>query len=376
MDEPVLVTGSTGFLGGFIAAELVRRGVRTILAARPSGGRSPGERVSRLFRFLGAAPETEPVILPMDLLEPGLGLSSAERELLAGVPSVIHCAADTSFALRREAQVRATNLDGLENLFSSIPGCRRFCQMSTAYSAGTLPGRIMEEPLDPPGFNNPYEESKNLAEKLAAEICEARGTELVILRPSITCGHSVTGRNLRFNALYYPVRTLILLRDSMRRDILQKGGRRADAMGVSMDPLGRVELPVNLPGGGALNLINIDYLVEAALAVFQSGGTGVFHLVNPRPSSVEEVTDYLFRFYGISGIGVSGELRRGPLQALVNRYMEVYYPYFQDPRVFDCTAAEKHLAGTGISCPVFTGEVFRRCIDFALGCGWGEDLVI
>ena len=84
----------------------------------------------------------------------------------------------------------------------------------------------------------------------------------------------------------------------------------------------------------------------------------------------------LFRSYGISGIGVSGELRRGPLQALVNRYMEVYYPYFQDPRVFDCTAAEKLLAGIGISCPVFTGEVFRRCIDFALGCGWGEDLVI
>ena len=105
MDEPVLVTGSTGFLGGFIAAELVRRGVRTVLAARPSGGRSPGERVSRLFRFLGAAPETEPVILPMDLLEPGLGLSSSERELLAGVPSVIHCAADTSFALRKEAQL-------------------------------------------------------------------------------------------------------------------------------------------------------------------------------------------------------------------------------------------------------------------------------
>ena len=376
MDQPVLVTGATGFLGGFIAAELARRGVPAVLAARAAGGRSPGERVSRLFRFLDTAPGKEPVILPLDLLAPDLGLSSGERGLLAGVPSVIHCAADTSFALRRGEQVRATNLDGLENLFSCIPGCRRFCLMSTAYAAGTLTGTILEEPLDPPGFNNPYEESKNLAEKLAADICEARGTELVILRPSITCGHSVTGRSLRFNALYYPVRTFILLRDSMRRDIIENDSARAKAMGVSIDPLDRVELPVNLPGEGALNLINIDYLVEAALGIFHSGGTGIFHLVNPRPSSVEEVTEYLSQYYGISGIGISGDLRRGPLQALVNRYMDVYYPYFQDPRVFDSTRTESLLAGSDIRCPEFTGGIFRRCIDFALGCGWGEEAVI
>ncbi|HRW78449.1 MAG TPA: SDR family oxidoreductase, partial [Candidatus Sabulitectum sp.] len=93
MDQPVLVTGATGFLGGFIAAELARRGVPAVLAARAAGGRSPGERVSRLFRFLDTAPGKEPVILPLDLLAPDLGLSSGERGLLAGVPSVIHCAA-------------------------------------------------------------------------------------------------------------------------------------------------------------------------------------------------------------------------------------------------------------------------------------------
>ncbi|HPF33022.1 MAG TPA: SDR family oxidoreductase [Candidatus Sabulitectum sp.] len=376
MDQPVLVTGATGFLGGFIAAELARRGVPAVLAARAAGGRSPGERVSRLFRFLDTAPGKEPVILPLDLLAPDLGLSSGERGLLAGVPSVIHCAADTSFALRRGEQVRATNLDGLENLFSCIPGCRRFCLMSTAYAAGTLTGTILEEPLDPPGFNNPYEESKNLAEKLAADICEARGTELVILRPSITCGHSVTGRSLRFNALYYPVRTFMLLRDSMRRDILEKGGGRAEAMGVSIDPSGGVNLPVNLPGGGSLNLISIDYLVAATVEILRSRGTGVFHLVNPLPSSVEEVTGHLSRYYGISGIRVSRERGRGPLQTLVDRYMEVYYPYFCDSRVFDSTRTAAQLSESAIRCPEFSSDVFRSCMDFAMACGWGEEVVI
>ncbi|HRW78142.1 MAG TPA: hypothetical protein P5207_05685, partial [Candidatus Sabulitectum sp.] len=137
-----------------------------------------------------------------------------------------------------------------------------------------------------------------------------------------------------------------------------------------------VNLPVNLPGGGSLNLISIDYLVAATVEILRSRGTGVFHLVNPLPSSVEEVTGHLSRYYGISGIRVSRERGRGPLQTLVDRYMEVYYPYFCDSRVFDSTRTAAQLSESAIRCPEFSSDVFRSCMDFAMACGWGEEVVI
>jgi len=373
-EGPILVTGATGFIGGFITAELLRRGIRVIAPVRPKGGRPPRDRASALLSFFGLPPDS-----PLEAVEgwverPGMGLARAEaRRIRNEVDSVMHCAADTSFAARKSGRVNRVNVRGLENVFHSVGGCRRFWHMSTAYSVGSRPGAYAEELRPTREFNNQYERSKHLAERRITELCRETDTRLMILRPSVVYGDSGTGASLSFNALYYAVRTLLFIRDTMLRDIRERGGGRARRLGVSVDDDGGTRMPVSLPGGGGINVIPVDYLVGAVMALAEADGEGIYHIVSHRPSSVSELVGYIESCFGISGIEVSKDYPRsdGGLQAMVNGYMDLYYPYFCDRRTFDDTRAGSVLDPAGITCPELSLSVFRRCMEYAVGQDWG-----
>ncbi|MFO7948770.1 MAG: SDR family oxidoreductase [Candidatus Fermentibacteraceae bacterium] len=375
IDEgPVLVTGATGFIGGFITAELLRRGVRVIAPVRPGGGRSPRDRAAALLEFFGLPPDS-----PLEAVEgfvdrPGLGLARpAARRIRNEVGTVMHCAADTSFAARRRDRVHRVNVRGLENVFHSVGDCRRFWHMSTAYSVGSRPGTYAEELRPAREFNNQYERSKHLAERRITELCRETSTRLMILRPSVVYGDSGTGASLSFNALYYAVRTLLFIRDTMLRDIRERGGDRARRLGVSAEADGRTRMPVSLPGGGELNVIPVDYLVGSVMALAEADGEGIYHIVSRRPSSVSALIGYIETCFGIYGLEVSDDYRRseGGLQTMVNGYMELYYPYFCDGRTFEDTRARSVLDPAGITCPELSLPVFRRCMEYAVGQDWG-----
>ena len=138
--SPILITGATGFLGGFLAGELIKRGRKTLLLVRPRGNDSAQKRVGRLMKFLDIEPEYEPIVVPGEIDKPGLALAEEHLRILQEVPEVLHCAADTSFAERKKEQVEQTNLQGLRNVFDVIPNCERFFHMSSAYSAGKQEG--------------------------------------------------------------------------------------------------------------------------------------------------------------------------------------------------------------------------------------------
>ena len=373
--SPILITGATGFLGGFLAGELIKRGRRTILTARPRGNDTAQQRVENLLRVLNIKAKHAPVVIPAEIDRPGLGLSEVHQRILRDVPEVLHCAADTSFAERKKEQVKATNLQGLQNVFDMVPNCKRFYHMSSAYSAGTLEGLIKEEIQDPPGFRNPYEQSKNEAEKLITGLCRERDIDLNIFRPSITYGDSVTGESLRFNALYFPVRTLLYFRDLLRKDILERSGKRAARLGVSMNENGHIHFPITFPGDGWLNLVPINFLVKAVTAIMDSGETGIFHIVNPKSDTIRKLTQNIERHYSISGMEVADEAGPGgPMQTLINSYMDVYYPYFCDKRSFSDYRTKTILKPLGIECPELTSSVFKRCMDFAIDAKWGAKI--
>ncbi|MGM0532380.1 MAG: SDR family oxidoreductase [Bacteroidota bacterium] len=372
-NSPILITGATGFLGGFLAGELIKRGRRTILTVRPKGNDTAPQRVENLLRFLNIEAKHEPVVIPAEIDKPGLGLSVEHQQILRNVPEVLHCAADTSFAERKKKQVEETNFQGLRNVFDVVPNCEKFFHMSSAYSAGTQEGLIKEEILHPPGFHNPYEQSKNEAEKLITEMCREKKTNLTVFRPSITYGDSDTGKSLRFNALYFPVRTLLFIRDSLKKDIIERSGKRAAGLGASINENGSMHLPLTFPGDGHLNLVPINFLVKAVTAIMDSGKAGIFHIVNPKSDTVGQLLQNIERHYSISGLKVSDKsLQEGPLQTLINSYMDVYYPYFCDKRSFSNHRTSKVLEPLGIECPELTSAVFKRCMDFAIEAGWGS----
>jgi nucleoside-diphosphate-sugar epimerase len=373
-EGPILVTGATGFIGGFITAELLRRKVRVIAPIRPRGDRSPRDRAAALLDFFGLPPDSPLEAVGGCVERPGMGLARPEaRRIRNEVDSVMHCAADTSFAARKSDRVHRVNVGGLENVFEAVGGCRRFWHMSTAYSVGSRPGSYAEELRPVREFNNQYERSKHLAERKISELCRETGTRLMILRPSIVCGDSTTGTSLSFNALYYPVRTLLFIRDIMLRDIRERGGGRARPLGVSVEADGGTRMPVRFPGGGGINVIPVDYLVGAVMALAEADGQGIYHLVSHNPATVSELVGYIESCFGISGIEVSEDYPRsdGGLQAMVNGYLELYYPYLCDGRTFGDPRARSVLDPAGITCPRLSLPVFRRCMEYAAGQDWG-----
>ncbi|MGC9976928.1 MAG: hypothetical protein ABSC57_09500 [Syntrophales bacterium] len=95
------------------------------------------------------------------------------------------------------------------------------------------------------------------------------GIGFSVYRPSIVYGNSRTGRSIRFSAVYYPIRTILFLRDLYDADIRERGGSKAREMNVMLSGDGSLHLPikVEVSENGGVNLIPIDYFVDAFMAL-------------------------------------------------------------------------------------------------------------
>ena len=184
--------------------------------------------------------------------------------------------------------------------------------------------------------------------------CRAEGIRLNIYRPSVVCGDSRTGRSLLFNAVYYPVRTVLFLRDVFVKDIRERGGKRAAAMGVSLDSDGSVRLPIRIGvgEGEGVNIVPVDHFTAAFLALLEAADGGTFHIVNPRLKPVGELVAHAAEMFALRGIEArpAAELdgaSRNPLESLFDGYLEAYGPYMRDRRIFGREASGPILAATG-----------------------------
>ena len=373
------LTGGTGFLGSHIAVELMKRGHRVIMAARPRQGLSPQSRIRALMEWFGFDPGRQLDVLEAYLERPGLGLKpDRQRWLNSEVNEVFHCAADTRFSRRLQNVGEQVNLQGLIRVFECFNDCRHFHYMSTAYVAGKSSGRCLEKLENTRSFHNQYEESKYRAEQAIHRLCREQGVKLTVYRPSVVYGNSVSGRSFRFNALYYPVRVLWNLRRAFARDIRNKKGQRARGMGVRLLPDDFIEMPLRLiDHGGGVDLIPVDFMCRSVMAIMESGSEGIFHINNPRLSTVTELVGYIQQFCRITGIQTirqTGNSGFHALEKLVDEMFELYRPYFCDLRIFDHARTQPLLDAAGLACPELDYGIFARCMDYAVETGWGRRL--
>jgi nucleoside-diphosphate-sugar epimerase len=383
----ILVTGAAGFLGSHIAVALIESGFRVAVLARSSKALSARDRIARLAAWFGLDGKTAGSIeiVEGDILDPGWPAAMLGGAAGPGrFDEIVHCASSTAFAERKRPEVEAANIDGLRNVldYAARGGCAFFHHVSTAYVAGRRAGRCREDWVEEGPFTNVYEETKARGEILARDICRAEGLRLNVYRPTIVYGDSRTGRTLRFNALYFPVKAAVFLRDIYLADIRRGEGRRAADLGIRMTESGALVMPIRIEtgGGGGINLVPVDHCRRAFMAIFEDGlDGGIYHIANPQVTSIEDLVAFGKRRFQMEGIEACGPESfvgrpKNALEVLYDSYLEVYRPYMQDTRTFDDANAAPFLEKRGLVCPVFDYEIFSRSMDYAIEVEWGAKL--
>ena len=328
MNNYILITGATGFLGSRIAEAFIRDtnyDIAVLVRAR-----NPADAAKRLSNVWWDTPllknslGTRVTVLRGDVAFPGLGLDAVAWEDLAQrVTHIIHSAADIRLSLTAD-EIRKVNVQGTRNVLALARQAQRlhefarFAHVSTAYVAGNREGPISEDSLSNAlGFANAYELSKYEAEIVVKEAKEE--LPVSVFRPGLIVGDSNTGEIRTFNTLYYPLRLYLT--------------------GKLKVLLARPTIPVNL--------IPVDYVADAIVRLtFDPRAQGKnFHITAARDQlpSASEVFDAV-RMWASENLHV--ELARplfvplpGFLAGILARAaglsgVKVLLPYFQRSPVF------------------------------------------
>jgi len=382
----IALTGATGFLGSHLMATLLSKGYTIIVFGRSAKNESLEERISRLLQWFGIDSCLDQVTcVDTDLSQDNLGIPTGEYSRLCSVvDSVIHCASDTSFSESKREKVMAANINNLKGIleFSKNAHVNFFHYISTAYVAGTGVTYCKETLSSVKTFTNVYEESKAEAEKIISRFCEKNSICLSIIRPSIVYGDSQSGRSLKFNALYFPVRSAQTIRDIYLNDILNNGGLKAAKNGIFIDKEGYLFLPLKiyLPHEGNINIIPVDYFVNTTIKIIENcSSNGIYHLTNPFHTTMKIIAKYYEQLMKVNGVEIiygpmPDDLLRNPAEELFDRFIEPYRPYFSDNRVFDRTNII--LATDNLNPPEFTYDIFKTCMEYAIKVNWGTSIFI
>lgn len=196
-----LVTGGTGLIGGEVILALARDGRRVRALVRADSAEHARHRlVLRLRKSAAFHPRCLDLVdaVPGDSTREDFGAGGG---VAAGVRTIIHCAANTSFSETQCENIWATNVGGARHLMAvarrAAPQAR-VVFVSTASVVTAPEGACLSEDLAFAGHENAYTRSKREAERIAA----ASGLDVVIVRPSIVLSRGVDDREMARSILW------------------------------------------------------------------------------------------------------------------------------------------------------------------------------
>jgi nucleoside-diphosphate-sugar epimerase len=185
MDERVLITGASGFLGQEVVRQLMARGVHLRALVR-------SDRAAEPLRALG-------IEIHRGDLKQTTSLAGAAR----GIDLILHLAAVHRGGTLRRSDFWQVNSEGTKRLLqeSVRNGVRRFVYVSTAGVLGNVRPHRLGTESDAPHPRDLYETTKWRGEQAVRRIAHTDALETVIIRPAAIYGPG----ERRFLKLFRPI---------------------------------------------------------------------------------------------------------------------------------------------------------------------------
>ncbi|CAN5442757.1 SDR family oxidoreductase [soil metagenome] len=260
-----VVTGGTGFIG--------RHVISRILAADPDADVRVLVRRSSLGRFERLATEWGERARPLvgDVTVPDLGVT----EDLGPVDHVVHCAAIYDLTAT-DADQRATNVEGTRAVIGlAVRLGAVLHHVSSIAVAGSFRGIYTEDDFDlGQQLPTPYHQTKFDAEQL---VRSTPGLRYRVYRPGVVVGDSRTGEMDKIDGPYYFFGVL-----------------------ARLSALPRLT-PLALPDVGRANVVPVDYVADALVALIHTKGRDgqTFHLTAPRAIGLRDIYRSVARTAGL-----------------------------------------------------------------------------
>ena len=239
---------------------------------------------------------------------------------------------------------------------AKILGIENFSHISTAFLFGDYAGLGLEQPHPDLGqvFNNPYEESKFLAEQLVT------GSKLnwILFRPPIVVGDSKDGAVCGFSGYYGFMRALWRVKDAALNgsdednQFLRQAGFRMCG--------NRLSLPIDVPGlkNSVLTIACVDFVVDAMIEIAQLPRCWheVYNLVPVQSKTYIWWLDTSLRILGIEGVRVVE-----PSSLIIDRSRGRHHSVIQRRIVQGCKPYIPYIAGATTFEPSNLSKVLPTC---------------
>jgi len=332
----IFLTGVTGLVGSSFVVKLLRErdDMQIVCMVRPDYTGAVLPRVQKTIKdqcaFDNCLEDYDKIMSRVQAV--GGDVTSMVPEKLAklpeleGVDVIFHCAADVNLGKDPTGKTFRINYNGTVNMLelAKLLKVKEFHYVSTAYVAGRLAGRAMEDIPEDRGFNNPYEESKCKAEMLVRN----SGFPYTIYRPGIITGRRSDGRIRKPLAFYRILEFLAKL----KKHHCSKHGE---------DPTQPTNMNIHFIADPSEHVyfVPIDYVQELVTALFQTPVENrTYHVTGNSPITTHQIEKSLCTLIKLSGVSI-GPMKENATSddKLMTRFLGDLLPYFSSDIIFDQT---------------------------------------